>query len=315
MRTTLIFLALLALTIPGYLAARAELLAVTRDDLSAAERDRPPRFAKARAPFLNYATFAADLAWIEALIYNGDFLKARRQNYKPEHYVDHARAVAELDPDFRPAYEWLNTTYIASRGASVTHDDLTTATDFLDRGIARFPTNAPLLFQAGMNFIGYSAEREPADRLAEIQRAIGYLERCAKLEGCPSNASSVVAYLYNRERQLEAELRGEPLDAQAEREAERDFYLDLLRQTTDPEKREQLERSLSDLGVGEAAIARAGATDVAQFEAAYRSHWTFLPLDLWTLIVYPVDDPLAPDPMPAASEADAREPGNFIEPK
>ncbi len=241
-----------------------------------------------RSFFLGHDLFASDVAWISALIYFGDWRLSGTRT-PPRHLIDYANLVQALDPDFKPIYDWINTTYINAR-KNPQMQDLHTVTDFLERGMERFPSDCEFPYMAGSNYVGYSKQRSPRERLEEIARAIGYYERASLLDGCRPMLPFTLGYFYKRRRALVAQIDGDvSVDDALSRTQQRDFLKDVFLLTSDDEVRTRARASLSSLGLSEADIDALSARYTWPLQRARARTYSFLPQDHWTLIVAPTE--------------------------
>lgn len=246
-----------------------------------------------QALFLNYSTFASSLSWIAGLLYFGDWRLSNTRT-PPNHLQDYARLIRSLDHDFIEVYEWLNSTYLGSHHMPhrpVSYEDLELLRAFNQAGIEMHPDNWKLPYWTGMNYIGYSQDRAPQERLKEVDHAIYYLERCAMFASCPDIIPANISYFYQRRQELLHELQP---DSQAlEKRDTRDevaFYKRLYPQLVDAHQRQSVARRLIELGVSEDELEQLQSAQIDQLQQRYESTRSYLPLDLWTQIVYPGAD-------------------------
>lgn len=289
---TLIPLALLLMMSAGYIGARERLRdsrATLLEARSYEERYMLPAPETLRTLGLNYRSFTADLAWINALLYFGDYRDAGSK-VPPRYLLDYARTVAEVDPDFYPIYEWFNATHIASR-AEVSHEDLELVVDFLEQGMARFPQRHELPYTAGLAYIGYSVGRDPQTRIKELTRGIALLERCAALRGCHPNATLTIGYMQDLRRKLMKQSGevGTPEDRAREIAQLKQLYAN----TPDQEIRAKLAERLRTMGVSAQALEVITREQVDRLEQLHDARLPYLPVDLWSVVVTE-PEPLSP---------------------
>ena len=163
--------------------------------------------------------------------------------------------------------------------------DLEHINELLDYAIKLHPNDSALPYQAGLNYIGYSVDRTPAERIKELERGIAYLERAAQFADANPRTPSLIAYMYRRKAQLEAQLNSEP--SGDDRQAQIDFTMSMYRDALEPQLREQLRGQLLGMGVPEAILNRQDQEQLGQFKAQYERARTYLPLDLWVWTQYP----------------------------
>src|SRR5690554_2839958 len=154
------------------------------------------------ASFLNYHTFASDLIWIKALIYFGS---NQTRNHSVELLPEYTMTASELDPYFYGVYTWYPDVYIGAK-YPVTEERIEKTNQFLERGMKYFPRDHRLPETAASNCIGYSGTSPAPRRIRESIKAIGYLQRAAKLPSASSNVPFLLDYFYGRKAKLEAQL-------------------------------------------------------------------------------------------------------------
>ena len=197
---------------------------------------------------LNYRTLAADLSWVLSLVGRGeDVRKKRTEGY----YLDNGTTVAQIDPFFRRGYDLYSAIFIQSK-QKVTHEDLMRLADYYDLGLAIFPTDAQLLYDAGLIFLGYSSKHDPKDRIEQVERALVYLKRAAKLPTAPPMTTPLIGFFTKRLNDL-SDGAEQALWAQDDRALLVQLYLS----STDTNHKAYLQRQLSALGVDAGAILRA----------------------------------------------------------
>lgn len=283
----------LGLCLPGYLIAGTKLKEHTSQTIPFEQRDsyNYPAPAIIRALSLNYTTFASSAAWISALLYYGEWRISRSKN-PPKHLERHARSARDLDRDFIGIYEWFNAVYITAHhteSRAITFDDLESLRLFNNEGMAIHPDLWRLPYITGMNYIGYSYEREPDERLLEIEHSIHYLKQCTQFTHCPDTIPFTVAYLYR----LKQELSDGQANAKEDVEAQLELYSTLYAQTMDPGLRSRLAQKLEELGLPKSELDALDLNRITQFKQAYESTQSYLPLDLWTQVVYPTPEALS----------------------
>lgn len=232
-----------------------------------------------QAGVLNFEEFAADLIWIQALQYFGRQERAERTPVSLDEYAD---AVAGLDPYFYEIYPWFVATYRGSR-FPISAEDIRTMNRFLDRGIERFPNRWRLPYKAGMNYIGYSKNRAPRERLEEVESAIDYLQTAAALPGASSNIPMTISWLYERRRQLRDQLKeSDEKTASAKATDSRIEYLtDVYFLVEDPSTRRHIRASLAESAEGRRALKQRIQDYSNQFESSRELGWTYLSDRLW----------------------------------
>ena len=236
-----------------------------------------------RALTLNYTTWAADLRWVETLIYYGEIRRAHRD---PEHLLLRAEQIAALDPDFYRPTEWAAAAFFSVR-SSITGEDIETVNRFLDRAAERFPERHELPYMAGMNYIGYAPAKEPRARAAEMARAIGYLERAVELDPSNEVLPFTIGYLYSRRRQLLSKAGQGEASTEEDLAQARAFFGRLYSLSQDAAMRERLEAKLRSLGVKPEELVEAQAFGTAYRERRRESLYGFLPDAFWFAVEAP----------------------------
>lgn len=232
-----------------------------------------------QAGFLNFEEFAADLIWIQALQYFGQQERAERT---PVSLDEYAKTVAGLDPYFYEIYPWFVATYRGSR-FPITADDIRTMNRFLDQGIERFPNRWRLPYKAGMNYIGYSQNRTPSGRLGEVESAIDYLQKASSLPGASSNIPMTISWLYERRRQLRAQLEesGEQATDTMTTDSQIEYLTDVYFLVEDPSTRRHIRASLAESPEGRRALKQRIQDYSKQFDSSRVRGWTYLPDRVW----------------------------------
>lgn len=286
---------ILCVLLASYASSRAHLHAHSSQSVPFEQRDvyTYPSPSVLKAMSLNYTSFASSIHWVSALIYFGDW-KYTKTEALPQHLLDYARTISELDPHFFNVYEWFNATYVASRVPNVSYDDLKLVESFMTQGIERFPLRYELPYTTGLLSLGFSRNRTDAQRLDEYERGIIHLQTCAKLKGCTDTVPFTVAYFYRQKDKYQAQLKlGSQETIEENRQRQIEFNAEIYAQTMDPALRERLADKLKDLGLSQAQVDALDQNRIKRFQRAYNASRTYLPLDLWTQVVYPEPDALA----------------------
>lgn len=227
---------------------------------------------------LNYRAFAATMMWVRALIYFGEWRYSG--TLRPaQHLESYASAIVDLDPQFYPAYEWYNTTSINAL-QQVGHEDLLRTARFMDRGIEQFPNDGELPFRVGMNFMGYSKGREPAERIKELDLGVAYLKKAVRLGGVPSHIPLTISAMQERRDALQAQQSG----AAPSKQSNIDFYLFALANTDDSTQRSRLITQLRELGVPQRDIDARVNESAERLELELEGQRAYLPVDLWMVL-------------------------------
>jgi hypothetical protein len=138
---------------------------------------------------LGYRELAADMVWLSAIQYYGDF---RKGNGDLRYFRGLIDIVTSLDPHFIFAYLF---------GALVVSEDMGAFDEglsILQRGIARNPTSWQLPFEVG--FLNLVNRRDFA-------LAGRYFELASKLPGAPEYAERFAAFVYSRAGDSDSSIR------------------------------------------------------------------------------------------------------------
>lgn len=233
---------------------------------------------------LNFDTFTSSMVWIAGLLYYGEYtLAPKKVRRSPEHLQDYTQTMIDIDPRYEEPYHWFASTYLFSR-KKVEHEDLERINDFMDIAIQRFPTKSNYLYDAGMHYIGYSVRRDPATRIKELEKGIDYLERASQFNNVSEDVPFTVGYMYRLKGSLERKLKGEAVDSEQDAQAQRQFYIDLYKTTTDTNLRGRLRKKLVAVGVPEEAIVKLEPAGQDKLQRRYARKRPYLPLDVWMLV-------------------------------
>jgi hypothetical protein len=247
-----------------------------------------PSPTAARLLSLGHREWAADLLWINALVYYGDTLATHQQQRFLQRYADTIEAV---DPRFRQAYLWSATVSIYNARA-IRRDSVDAAIRHLERGLREFPGDGEMLEHLGHAYL-YELPRlldDPVERAEAQRRGAEYQRRAAAAgAGPPWLALSAAAALEQAglaDRAIE-HLRG--------------IYL----RTEDPQMRATIEARIEQ-------ITRERGTRDPAFEAERRIEderrrsFPYVPLQLYLFVGPPVDGvrPGATPAAPARTTAD-----------
>lgn len=239
--------------------------------------------------FLNYRTLAADLIWSRALVYYGD---RRSRGGHLDALEEYADTISDLDPYFYDVYRWFADIYLTHE--FVRRDDaIEVANAFLERGMKYFPEACDLPHTAALNYIGYSPGASAERRLRESKRAIEYLERTARCPDAPENTAALLDYFTQREQRLRHQI-AEAADAGVSdhgsndepglTEAQRKFYVRLYLTDSRPSVRQRVISILRRHDAADSKLLEQAREYARQLEAQHRESYSYLPVDLWTLV-------------------------------
>jgi hypothetical protein len=138
---------------------------------------------------LGYREVVADVVWLSAVQYYGDF---RKGNHDLTYFRGLIDITTTLDPHFIFAYLF---------GALVVSEDVGAfgdGMDILKQGMARNPNSWQLPFEIGfLNFV---------DR-KDTRTAARYFELASKMPGAPEYAERFAAFVYSRAGDAESSIR------------------------------------------------------------------------------------------------------------
>lgn len=296
-RYSLVFIVILCALGANYSMARAQLLEV-KPDRTEVFRDEIflPKHSYLQMMGLNYNSFTSSMVWLSGLLYYGSYRIYNSKNKgkvtPPKHLGDYATLMVNIDPLFKSPFEWYASVYLYSR-KTVTHDDLEKINEVLDIAIKYHPTDYRFSYMAGLNYIGYSAKRDPKTRLKELDKAIAYLERASQFKEAPDYLPFTVASLYNLKARAKAKLSKGVTAPVSDEEAaaeQREFYLGLYRSTIDEALRQRLASKLISLGLPPSQLQDKNQQQLNAFRRQYDLKRTYLPLDLWVWTTYPTQE-------------------------
>lgn len=132
---------------------------------------------------LGHRRAAADLVWMQALVYIGNEFKDRGD---VENVYRYAEAILALDPDFRAVYKWVAVAGLY-RPQEVTVEDMVPAVELLEQGVRRFPDDGELAWELGATLLYEIAPKveDPAEREALRVRGTEHIVTAARLGGGP----------------------------------------------------------------------------------------------------------------------------------
>jgi len=258
------------LAVAAAVAGIALLLAVRLDLLDRRTLEAP---AGASAPLvgrdavrllaLGYTDFAADLSWVQALLYYGS---AWVHGSDMSYLDDHIETTLLLDPSFRRVYQWAGvaTMYNAAR---ITNRAVMASTHFLSRGRERFPDFWEFPFMIGCNYYFELQTKSPEQKKSWQRIGAEYFRAASLLPGAPDWVGMLAI---------------SSLDKFAERKLAVLHLQELLDQTEDPKMRRELEARLMTLEASADARARLRAD--AELRRAHRRDYPYLPGALYELL-------------------------------
>lgn len=293
-KSKIVFVLLMTLLCVNYTLARGQFLKIN-PDRAEAFRDEMllPQHTYLQALGLNYNGFTSSMVWIGGLLYYGSYriMKVKRKDLTPpQHLDDYAKLMVNIDPRFKSPFEWYASVYLYSR-TEVKHEDLEKVNNVLDIAIKHHPTDYKFPYMAGLNYIGYSAKRDPKTRIKELERGITYLEQASQFKEAPDYLPFTVASMYRLKAKNEAKLKsGKSPSAEQSLQDQREFYYNLYQSTIDEALLQRLGQKLLELGMPPSLLQQTNRTQLDRFKAQFELQRTYLPLDLWVWTQYPTED-------------------------
>jgi hypothetical protein len=127
-----------------------------------------------------YPELAADLVWLNALSFFGEYFKYRHDVTWLDPYL---RAITDLDPHFELVYHWAGT--VIMYGGEINNESVMASSRVLEQGIERFPYSWELHFMLAINYLNELRPESP-EQAAEWRRyGATMLARAGRLHGAP----------------------------------------------------------------------------------------------------------------------------------
>jgi hypothetical protein len=209
-----------------------------------------------RVATLGYRAAVVDMLWVKLRIENGIHLLEKRPFPDAPHYFD---ALLELEPDFPPAFKYVDSMLCYREGSGEREARLTRA--YLERGIAARPNDHEVWLRYGqfLAFMGGSfltskeeIEQWRVDGAAALARAV-------ELGDDPDRSLAAASLLSSH-----------GANAAAVRVLEQTYAL-----TDDEQERENIARKLADLHAED--VRDRAKNDLLFIESIWRDRWPFLP--------------------------------------
>ncbi|WP_230467267.1 hypothetical protein [Lujinxingia vulgaris] len=228
---------------------------------------------------LNHRAAAADVVWVNALLYGADRFTMRQSAADATDYAD---TIIDLDPHFKPVYMWHHATRTQST-TRLTYDDVAAANRILERGLQTFPDEWKFAQAIVTNHIGQRYTRTPEEHLADMEEAYTYARLGSEMEGAPDDMMMLATSFQRRLAKARAAVEGEdPDEAQLEASpAEIAYLMKSYFAATEPDRQQLLLRQLYDLGAGAELVSRIEEYR-QEFEREHRRR-AYLPPDVFTL--------------------------------
>lgn len=233
----------------------------------------PPEWLEVMS--LGYRRALADLIWLRALIYFGDeFLNEGAV----KHVYDYGESMLRLDPDFRRVYRWVGVAGVYTpKGSSAVF--MQRAVDVLRRGVARFPDDGQLAWDAGATIMFEILPHLPKDhpdRDRLLLEASEHMMAAARLGAGPAWLVITNATALRKLGEKERELR---------------HLEEMYALVRDPQVKSQIELRLTQLR--DEAYAEAFRRVNEEFEKRRREEFPYMPSTLYFFVADPLESTAA----------------------
>ena len=232
----------------------------------------PPNWLQVMS--LGYRRALADLIWLRALIYFGDEFENRGA---VKHVFNYGESMLALDPDFRRVYRWVGVAAVYTPTGSPTAF-IERAIDVLRRGVARFPDDGQLAWDAGATIMYELLPHLPKDDPdRERLRTEGneHMMAAARLGAGPDWLVITNATALRKLGEKERELR---------------HLEEMYTLVRDPAVKAQIEIRLSQLR--DEAYAEAFRRVNEEFEQRRKDEFPYVPPTLYFFVADPVEGAL-----------------------
>jgi hypothetical protein len=232
---------------------------------------------------LGYTEAAADLIWVETILYFGRKMTSQKHPDESQYMMNYLLCAVDLDPKFRNCYVTGSTLTLFQDHGKVSEKSIQAALELLDRGIREFPDDGELYFSLGFMHY-YEMKRflpdNPDDPKTKKHRELGryYIGRAALMDGAPPYAA-VLSMTLMMKGGMDAAIL-EHLKAMLLRETDRTIRADLIARIR-------------------AEVGKAAEADIAETErlqAAWRNDLPYVPYDFYLALNTdaPVEERLDP---------------------
>lgn len=166
---------------------------------------RIPRPETARLASLGHNEAVADLLWLNALGYFGQYIRLARETEAVDWLSPHIEAIIGVDPRFRMIYVWAGTVPFYDQGG---RERVEISNRFLEQGLEVFPRDWQLNLMLGMNWL-LDMQPEDADERLEFRRiAAEHFLRAAESPGAPGTVKVLASSEARRLGLEQLRLRG-----------------------------------------------------------------------------------------------------------
>jgi hypothetical protein len=222
-----------------------------------------PRPSVLRTLTLGHHELAADLVFIDAVIYFGGQFAHDRAYRWLENYLD---TIVRLDPHWRTPYKWAGVATMYD-GRKITNSSVMASSHFLEMGANQFPSDWELPFMLGCNYLFELKTDDPVQRASWRRQGGEWVRHAAIVGGAPPWVPLLAATILREEGQEEAAVR---------------HLEEVYVSTQDPRTREEVKNRLVSL---HAKIDFAKAErERAAFERAWRQTAPYAPPDFFVAL-------------------------------
>ena len=218
------------------------------------------------AASLNYSTAAADILWIQSLMYRSDRRAIRQPPRQITAYTD---AIIDLDPYFHPVYGWHNTFRFRAL-PDPTLEDLTEANRILEKGLKYFPADWQMAQTLAINLNQNRYDLNAEERLKQLNVAYKYTRQASQLDNAPPQILGLALNFRRRIFNLEEGRpeRGDIVDGELQLGAdELEFLIHQYFTADDPQNQRFLRFQLASMGAEEELLEQIDA-----YERKLRRH-------------------------------------------
>ncbi len=219
---------------------------------------------------VGYRELVADLLWIRALVYFGQYFDAKHDVPWLEHYVD---GILALAPMWREPYFW-GASVITYQTGQITDREARLSASYLERGLQRYPDDTQMMFLLAMRDLTDIKPRDAAEREQLRVRGAEMLGHAARQPGAPAHWAQLAAKVLKEEGRRElaiSAIREQLLNA--EDEARRAVF------------RKELAKLESEAAAAEADRER------TRFIEGWKRTAPYVPATLFTLLGEPASTP------------------------
>lgn len=244
-----------------------------------ADEDPLPSAGQIEATSINYTTAAADLIWLGAIFYTAERDEVRQP---PRKITDYADALVGLDPTFHPIYfHHYAVRYDLMVNPNI--EDRDEATRLLRTGLEYFPEDWKLAQAYALSFLGRRFDRDPDERVRDLESAVEYAERGADSPDAPPMMTGLAISLRRRLERARAEASGEDEIDQETTPDEIDFLVRRYLSANDERQKRQIEGKLRQAGAASQMLELTAKFE-DKFRDAHHRGYPYLHPDLFTLV-------------------------------